>query len=158
VESIKLMSKTHPMEGGSEQMAPKSYNFDLLLEEDAKGLRKEVNIVLLGCFDSGKGSVIKEIESNNLSTYTTAELQHYRETILEIMISTMRKLLTVLRLETCDEIDQKHVAIVFQQHTPCQNISPELEDAITSLWKSRDTFLRIFEEIEEKPMIVNQAA
>lgn len=157
MESITFIPNNHTMEGGNMRLIPKPNNFDRFLGEDTTGLHKEVKIMLLGGLDSGKDSIVKgkEIESKNSSIFTNAELESYRETVLETLISTMRRLLDYLNW---DEFDQKDVATVFRQRTPCQNISREVEDAIVSLWKGRHTFLPIFESIEEMPLIINQAS
>ncbi|MCJ1448054.1 MAG: Guanine nucleotide-binding protein alpha-2 subunit [Stictis urceolatum] len=75
----------------------KSRQIDAELEEDARRLRKECKILLLGSGESGKSTIVKQMKIIHQNGYTKEELSLYRLTIYKNLIDCAKSLIGAMQ-------------------------------------------------------------
>jgi guanine nucleotide-binding protein subunit alpha len=66
---------------GSKQDKERSYAIDKQIDEDAKKLRRECKILLLGSGESGKSTIVKQMKLIYQNGYSRDEMMLFRLTI-----------------------------------------------------------------------------
>ena len=116
----------------------RSKEIDSNLRKEKKFLENEIKLLLLGAGESGKSTISKQMKIIYLKGFTDNERRPYREIIFSNIIMSMRSL--VLAVDKFgDQVleENKEKARLFKSNTILfeQTISPEVQDAISSLWK-----------------------
>lgn len=124
-------------EANKEDIA-KSKSIDANLRKDKKNIESEIKLLLLGAGESGKSTIAKQMKIIYLRGFSDNERRPYREIIFSNIIMSMRSL--VLAVDKFGEQvaeENREKAKLFKSNTILfeQTISPEVQDAITSLWK-----------------------
>lgn len=124
-------------EASKEDIA-KSKSIDANLRKDKKTLENEIKLLLLGAGESGKSTIAKQMKIIYLKGFSDNERRPYREIIFSNIIMSMRSL--VLAIDKFGEQvaeENREKAKLFKSNTILfeQTISPEVHDAISSLWK-----------------------
>lgn len=111
---------------------------------------------MLGDADSGRDSIIKEIEASNSHTYITSELNYYRGVVFATVFKATREIL-IYMMESgpdyCSGIDPNHIEIIRQRGI----INKEAADAVTSIWKGGVMLPLFFKSIDEMLQIIARA-
>jgi guanine nucleotide-binding protein subunit alpha len=69
---------------------------DRSLEEDAKQLRKECKILLLGSGESGKSTIVKQMKIIHQQGFNTEELKSYRVIVARNVLDSIKAVLSGL--------------------------------------------------------------
>lgn len=111
------------------------------LEEDARRLRRECKILLLGSGESGKSTIVKQMKIIHQNGYTVDELALYRLTIYKNLTDCAKALIGAMRQfdiepQNPENVEYSDFLLDYQvdpdPHTP---LGRKVGIAITSLWK-----------------------
>ena len=95
--------------GGTKQDKERSYQIDKQIDEDAKRLRRECKILLLGSGESGKSTIVKQMKLIYQNGYSRDEMMLFRLTIHKNIIDSAQGLVLALRrfqLEPTEEVNR----------------------------------------------------
>lgn len=136
--NTKKMGCTGSAPEASKEDIAKSKSIDANLRKDKKNIESEIKLLLLGAGESGKSTIAKQMKIIYLRGFSDNERRPYREIIFSNIIMSMRSL--VLAVDKFGEQvaeENREKAKLFKSNTILfeQTISPEVQDAIASLWK-----------------------
>jgi len=126
---------------------------DAAIEREAQAhamvQQKTVKLLLLGAGESGKSTIVKQMKIIHGSGYTKEELESYRSTICDNLISSIMavmKAMMKLRINLGDQSNRPHVMTVLNADRSQKAALPEnLARAIKALWVDpgvQDCYLR----------------
>ncbi|KAG8754477.1 Guanine nucleotide-binding protein alpha-2 subunit [Serendipita sp. 396] len=75
----------------------RSANIDRAIEEDAKRLKRECKILLLGSGESGKSTIVKQMKIIHQNGYSHAELLMFRPTIYRNLLESAESVVLAMR-------------------------------------------------------------
>ncbi|KAK4054921.1 Guanine nucleotide-binding protein alpha-2 subunit [Microbotryomycetes sp. JL201] len=132
----------------------RSYQIDKQIDDDAKKFRRECKILLLGSGESGKSTIVKQMKIIHQNGYSRDEMLLFRLTIYKNVIDSAQTLVLALRRFKMEPIESVNRAFAEQiaeyrletdtyssspsltgsPATSGSGLSPEIVDAIDSLW------------------------
>ena len=99
--------------------------------------QRQCKLLLLGARDSGKESLMKHFKISPRNHSPSTEMLCYKYSILSVVVDTMRNIVNLLEStapeSTVESSWQRD--ILFQQVLPIDNLTSELEAAMTYLWE-----------------------
>ncbi|KAF8457594.1 guanine nucleotide binding protein, alpha subunit [Kalaharituber pfeilii] len=128
--------------GGDDGEARKrTLQIDKELENDARRLKRECKILLLGSGESGKSTIVKQMKIIHQNGYTVDELAMYRLTIYKNLVDCAKALVMALQkfeIEPVVPINREYAEFILNYHVdpdPNLPVDPILGTAVVSLWK-----------------------
>ncbi|GAA5958997.1 hypothetical protein JCM21900_000722 [Sporobolomyces salmonicolor] len=145
----------------SKEDKERSYAIDKQIDDDAKKLRRECKILLLGSGESGKSTIVKQMKIIHQNGYSRDEMMLFRLTIHKNILDSAQGLVLALRrfkLEPIEEVNRPYADKImdyrleddtYSTSSPVLNtsprgssfssginggLSPEVVRAIDSLW------------------------
>jgi len=110
-------------------------------EADKALKQRTVKLLLLGAGESGKSTLVKQMKIIHGHGYTNEELQSYRPTVCDNLVSSMMavmKAMLKLRINLADQKNRTYVMAVLQAKQggplPATGLSDSLATAIRALW------------------------
>ncbi|TGZ77246.1 guanine nucleotide binding protein, alpha subunit [Ascodesmis nigricans] len=120
--------------------ARRSQKIDLSLQDDARRLRRECKILLLGSGESGKSTIVKQMKIIHQNGYTVEELAMYRITIYKNLVDCAKSLVAAFRRFDAlpeSQANKEHCEFItdFQlEPDPTVPLDPRLATAVVALW------------------------
>ena len=152
VESSKIPFVSRMQKGGLEEQERRSKEIDLELDGDAKKLRRECNVLLMGGEPDEQDLLMRQMRSIHQSGYTRDELLLYKIIVWQRLVSAMRTAADHIRTQDEEPLgkgDMDNVEIMSRELERVQSdeneIPPSAVDAMAQLWKS-EGFLKYFRE------------
>ncbi|GAA5862444.1 hypothetical protein JCM1840_004184 [Sporobolomyces johnsonii] len=141
----------------SKEDKERSYAIDKQIDDDAKKLRRECKILLLGSGESGKSTIVKQMKIIHQNGYSRDEMVLFRLTIHKNILDSAQGLVLALRrfkMEPIEEVNRHYADKImdyrlegdtYSTSSPVLNsspgsgfnnggLSPEVVRAIDSLW------------------------
>ncbi|GAA5930111.1 hypothetical protein JCM1841_002315 [Sporobolomyces salmonicolor] len=145
----------------SKEDKERSYAIDKQIDDDAKKLRRECKILLLGSGESGKSTIVKQMKIIHQNGYSRDEMMLFRLTIHKNILDSAQGLVLALRrfkMEPIEEVNRHYADKImdyrleddtYSTSSPVLNtsprgssfssginggLSPEVVRAIDSLW------------------------
>ncbi|MBW0544202.1 hypothetical protein O181_083917 [Austropuccinia psidii MF-1] len=118
-----------------------SKSIDRLLKEDEKRMTKEVKILLLGAGESGKTTVLKQMQIvHNRNGFTASQKEHYRQQVFMNVCEGIKLCLEVMSREEIQLSDEKLVHFVpmfthYIELEPGQPFPSNYLDPLKSFWQ-----------------------
>ncbi|SCZ90538.1 BZ3500_MvSof-1268-A1-R1_Chr1-3g02050 [Microbotryum saponariae] len=134
----------------------RSYAIDKQLDDDAKRLRRECKILLLGSGESGKSTIVKQMKIIHQNGYSRDEMLLFRMTVYKNVIDSAQTLVLALRrfkLEPTEPENREYAELISEFRlegdsfsaspglslaqpgaAPGGGLDPEIVHAIDSLW------------------------
>ncbi|GAA5958427.1 hypothetical protein JCM3765_007873 [Sporobolomyces pararoseus] len=139
---------------GSKQDKERSYAIDKQIDEDAKKLRRECKILLLGSGESGKSTIVKQMKLIYQNGYSRDEMMLFRLTIHKNIIDSAQGLVLALKrfqMEPTEEVNREYAEIILEYRLEADTystanpaftsngafdggLSPDFVQAVDSLW------------------------
>jgi guanine nucleotide-binding protein subunit alpha len=123
-----------------EEQKKRSQAIDRTLEVEARRLRQECKILLLGADNSGKSTIVKQMKIIHQRGYSTEELAMWRSTIYKNVLECARAIVEAMRhfeIEV-ENPENKQSCDYIMEYALDPNSDMRLEhtlgDAITALW------------------------
>ncbi|GAA5843036.1 hypothetical protein JCM5353_004965, partial [Sporobolomyces roseus] len=140
--------------GGSKEDKERSYAIDKQIDDDAKKLRRECKILLLGSGESGKSTIVKQMKLIYQNGYSRDEMMLFRLTIHKNIIDSAQGLVLALRrfqMEPTEEVNQEYAELIMEYRLDADTystanpafasngafdggLSPNFVQAVDSLW------------------------
>ncbi|GAA5923181.1 guanine nucleotide-binding protein subunit alpha [Sporobolomyces koalae] len=151
--SSSLKSGSDPMTGSKEDKE-RSYAIDKQIDDDAKKLRRECKILLLGSGESGKSTIVKQMKLIYQNGYSRDEMMLFRLTIHKNIIDSAQGLVLALRrfqMEPTEVVNQEYAESIMDYRLEADTystanpafaangafdggLSPDFVQAVDSLW------------------------
>ncbi|SCV68539.1 BQ2448_660 [Microbotryum intermedium] len=134
----------------------RSYAIDKQLDDDAKRLRRECKILLLGSGESGKSTIVKQMKIIHQNGYSRDEMLLFRMTVYKNVIDSAQTLVLALRrfkLEPTESENREYAELISEFRleddsfsaspglslaqpgaAPGGGLDPQIVHAIDSLW------------------------
>ncbi|GAA5899614.1 guanine nucleotide-binding protein subunit alpha [Sporobolomyces salmoneus] len=142
------------MMSGTKQDKERSYAIDKQIDEDAKKLRRECKILLLGSGESGKSTIVKQMKLIYQNGYSRDEMMLFRLTIHKNVIDSAQGLVLALRrfeMDPTEEVNREFAELIMEYRLDADTystanpafasngafdggLSPEFVQAVDSLW------------------------
>lgn len=122
------------------QQILRSEAIDRGLQDDARRMRRESKILLLGSENSGKSTIVKQMKIIHQNGYTVEELAAFRLTIYKNVVDSAKAVVGALRQLEIDVEDPANVRNCdlildhFVDPDPTLSLGEILGNAITALW------------------------
>ncbi|GAA5877082.1 hypothetical protein JCM16303_006161 [Sporobolomyces ruberrimus] len=151
--SSSLGGGSDPMTGLKEDKE-RSYAIDKQIDDDAKKLRRECKILLLGSGESGKSTIVKQMKLIYQNGYSRDEMMLFRLTIHKNIIDSAQGLVLALRrfqMEPTEEVNREYAEMITEYRLDADTystanpafasngafdggLSPDFVQAVDSLW------------------------
>ncbi|GAA6012577.1 hypothetical protein JCM11491_005440 [Sporobolomyces phaffii] len=139
---------------GSKVDKERSYAIDKQIDDDAKKLRRECKILLLGSGESGKSTIVKQMKLIYQNGYSRDEMMLFRLTIHKNIIDSAQGLVLALRrfqMEPTEEVNREYAEMIMEYRLDADTystanpafasngafdggLSPDFVQAVDSLW------------------------
>jgi guanine nucleotide-binding protein subunit alpha len=112
---------------------------DLQLKTDSEKTQKEVKCLLLGAGESGKSTILKQMQLIHGVGYSIEEREAYREIVISNLVQSIKVVLTAmgsLGVPLSDPTLSKDVELIMAQPHQIEEkvLTLDLADAIGRLW------------------------
>lgn len=109
------------------------------IRADKASMKNEVKLLLLGAGESGKSTIVKQMELIHNGSYSDTAKNGFKEVIFSNTIVSMRVILEAmseLGISLGDDQNQAHVELVFQLPNPLNytHLPSDVAHALTQLW------------------------
>lgn len=152
--SSSLKGASNDPSTGSKQDKERSYAIDKQIDEDAKKLRRECKILLLGSGESGKSTIVKQMKLIYQNGYSRDEMMLFRLTIHKNIIDSAQGLVLALRrfqMGPTEEVNREYAEMIMEYRLEADTystanpaftsngafdggLSPDFVQAVDSLW------------------------
>ncbi|OLL26132.1 Guanine nucleotide-binding protein alpha-3 subunit, partial [Neolecta irregularis DAH-3] len=130
-----------------EHAASKTHSsaIDREIDEDAKRLRRECKILLLGSGESGKSTVVKQMKIIHQNGYSLEELALYRSTIYRNLIDGAKSIVIAMRkfgIEPQNVSNNENTDLILDfrlDPNPTVSLDPDIAEALDILWHDPST-------------------
>ncbi|TIB34974.1 hypothetical protein E3P85_00683 [Wallemia ichthyophaga] len=118
----------------------RSMEIDKQLEDDAKKMRRDCKILLLGSGESGKSTIVKQMKIIHQNGYSKEELIGFRLVVFKNVVDSAQSVVLALRklgMEPRWNINQHYADYILDYSLdlePGMSLSKDLIKAIDSLW------------------------
>ncbi|KAI3632552.1 hypothetical protein MIR68_009658 [Amoeboaphelidium protococcarum] len=124
----------------SAEQAAKNAEIEKDLKAQKAAMKNEVKMLLLGAGESGKSTILKQMQLIHGSGYNAQERESYKEIIFSNVSQSMKVILEameVLKIELSGESNKKHASVILElppQLEGTEQMPKEIADAIKALW------------------------
>ncbi|TIB76478.1 hypothetical protein E3Q23_01802 [Wallemia mellicola] len=118
----------------------RSLEIDKQLEDDAKKMRRDCKILLLGSGESGKSTIVKQMKIIHQNGYSKEELIGFRLIVFKNVVDSAQSVILALRklsMEPISNTNQHYADYILGFRLdlePGMTLNKELVNAIDSLW------------------------
>ncbi|KXS12665.1 G protein alpha subunit [Gonapodya prolifera JEL478] len=120
-----------------------SLGIDRMMEDEAKKIKKEVKILLLGSGESGKSTIVKQMKILHQNGYSKEELLQFRATVHKNTIDSVVQLVVAIRkFELKFYLRENEIfaeRMLVMSPDPDFRLTPEVADGIDLLWRDPTT-------------------
>lgn len=126
---------------GDTKARARSLAIDRNLEKDARQLKRECKVLLLGSDESGRSDIAKTFKIIHQNGYTVEELAMYRHTIYKNVIDSAKALIgvmKVLEIRPEQELNQAYCDFLLDYSVnpdPEEPLGTKVGEAISSIWQ-----------------------
>jgi len=122
------------------EQAQKNAEIEKDLKAAKTALKNEVKMLLLGAGESGKSTILKQMQLIHGSGYSQQERESYKEIIFSNVAQSMKVILEameVLNIPLANEDNKKHQAVILElppQLEGTDTLPKEITEAVKALW------------------------